>query len=367
MTSRPRGRHLRQPPSHSSRCALETGEPGLAQAGVGQLRLAMGIIETRAGNLAAARPLLESSILHRPVGRGARHGWLRSSRQAGKTGRCHRATFARRSPPVEAKQHPLSAGRSSTSTSSRSRRTSARPTRPRPHSLRRSEQRSTHASAPNNPVEKGPLREAPRARALPLLGCGGAAEGNRARLPSRRAKTSTSSRPPCSKPPASVPAKRRGRRACRGRPRSVSAELDERRSPSDAALRPALHRERNATARTDGTATRALASIRDLRTAVWPSRSAPAGLGKSKDADLVAAAPIDRTEDRGRVLQTARSQKDCRRRKRRRSGSRRRAAKSSGHSSWSKCSRPASSVGAARSAERTWCPPVCRFLLAPRH
>jgi lipoprotein NlpI len=68
--------------------------------------------------------------------------------------------------------------------------------------------------------------------------------------------------------------------------RGLSAELDD-----DDLVYAALwllFTEKDAKARTDGTATRALASIRD--DGRWPSRLAQWGLGKLKDADLVAAA-----------------------------------------------------------------------------
>ena len=75
-----------------------------------------------------------------------------------------------------------------------------------------------------------------------------------------------------------------GARAAVGR--GLSAELED-----DDLVYAALwllFTEKDAKARTDGTATRALASIRD--DGRWPSRLAQWGLGKVKDADLVAAA-----------------------------------------------------------------------------
>ena len=144
-----------------------------------------------------------------------------------------------------------------------------------------------------------------------------------------------------------------GARAAVGR--GLSAELDDDDFVYAALW--LLFTEKDAKARTDGTATRALASIRD--DGRWPSRLAQWGLGKLKDADLVAAARFDRTEDRGRVLHCP-GQKD-RRRERGRFRPRR-GGQELGDRSGRGAAGPRALVGARRDSPTDRCRLVCRFL-----
>jgi tetratricopeptide (TPR) repeat protein len=250
--------------------------------GVGQLRLAMGIIETRAGNLAAARPLLESSVSTDPSVE-ALVTLAAIERQAGKT-EAALAQLSKALSTPEAKQNPLSAGEAHLGVFEIQKDLGAA-----------DKAKAALASAlgatldarkrASSPVAKG-HSERLLARVLFRFSdaAGAARATERAFVAAGQDKHELAATVLEASQRAFLKKDVAGARAAVGR--GLSAELDD-----DDLVYAALwllFTERDAKARTDGTATRALASIRD--DGRWPSRLAQWGLAKVKDTDLVAAA-----------------------------------------------------------------------------
>ncbi len=255
---------------------------GRLQPDPGQLRLAMGIIETRAGNLSAARPLLESSASTDPSVE-ALVTLAAIERQAGKMDAAL-AQLARALSTPEAKVNPLSAGEAHLNVFEIQKDLGAG-----------DKAKAALASAlgstldarkrASNPVAKG-HSERLLARVLFRFSdvAGAARATERAFVAAGQDKHELAATVLEAGQRAFLKKDVTAARAAVGR--GLSAELED-----DDLVYAALwlaFTERDAKARTDGTAARALASIRD--DGRWPSRLAQWGLGKLKDADLVAAA-----------------------------------------------------------------------------
>jgi tetratricopeptide (TPR) repeat protein len=255
---------------------------GKLAPGVPQLRLAMGILETRAGNLAAARPLLESSASTDPTVE-ALVTLAAIDRQAGKTDAAL-AQLARALSTPEAKQNPLSAGEAHLNVFEIQKDIGAS-----------DKAKAALASAlgatldarkrASSPMAKG-HSERLLARVLFRFSdsAGAARATERAFLLAGQDKHELAATVLEAAQRAFLKKDVAGARAAIGR--GLSAELDDDDLVYGALW--LLFTEKDAKARPDGTATRALASIRD--DGRWPSRLAQWGLGKIKDADLLAAA-----------------------------------------------------------------------------
>ncbi len=255
---------------------------GKVEPGVARLRLAMGSIETRAGNLAAAKPLLESSIFFEPSVE-ALVTLAAIERQAGKPDAAL-VQLSRALATPEAKQNPLSAGEAQLNI----------------YEVHKDMGAADKAKAAlvsaltvtlearkraNNAVTKG---HAERLLARVLFrfsdAAGAARATERAFVAAGQDKRELSATVLEAAQRAFLRKDVAAARAAVNR--GLAGEL-----PDDDLVYAALwllFTERDAKARSDGTATRALASIKD--DGRWPSRLAAWGLGRTKEADLHAAA-----------------------------------------------------------------------------
>jgi tetratricopeptide (TPR) repeat protein len=252
------------------------------EPGVAQLRLAMGILETRAGNLSAARPLLESSASMEPSVE-ALVTLAAIERQAGKNDAAL-AQLSRALSTPEARQNPLSAGEAHLNVFEIEKDLGAS-----------DKAKAALASAlgatldarkrASNPVVKG-HSERLLARVLFRFAdtAGAARATERAFVAAGQDKHELAATVLEAAQRAFLKKDVSAARTAVGR--GLSAEM-----PDDDLVYAALwllFTEKDAKARTDGTATRALASIRD--DGRWPSRLALWGLGRMKDGELIAAA-----------------------------------------------------------------------------
>ncbi len=255
---------------------------GKVQPGVARLRLAMGTIETRAGNLAAAKALLENSASMEPSVE-ALVTLAAIERQAGKP-EAALAQLTRALATPEAKQNPLSAGEAQLNA----------------YELHQDMGAADKAKAAlvsalnvtlearkraNNAVTKG---HAERLLARVLFrfsdAAGAARATERAFVAAGQDKRELSATVLEAAQRAFLKKDVTAARAAVNR--GLAGEL-----PDDDLVYAALwllFTERETKARSDGTATRALASIKD--NGRWPSRLAGWGLGRIKETDLHAAA-----------------------------------------------------------------------------
>jgi tetratricopeptide (TPR) repeat protein len=255
---------------------------GRLEPGPGRLELAMGTIETRAGNLTAAKPLLERSTVSEPTVE-ALLTLAAIERQAGHADNAV-ALLARALATTEAKQNPLSAGEAELGIfeiekdrgaldKAKAALTSAL------HATLDARQRAGDA------VTKGHA-ERLLARVLFRFADPAAAARatERAFLAAGQDKHELAATVLDAAQRAFLRKDVAAARAAVNR--GLAGDL-----PDDDVVYAALwllFTERETKSRTDGTATRALASIRD--DGRWPSRLAAWGLGRIKDSELIAAA-----------------------------------------------------------------------------
>ncbi|HEY3594812.1 MAG TPA: hypothetical protein VGL13_13100, partial [Polyangiaceae bacterium] len=255
---------------------------GRLEPSAGKLQLAMGTIETRAGNLPAAKPLLEKSLAAEPTVE-AMLTLAAIERQAGHADSAV-AYLARALATPEAKQNPLSAGEAQLGIfeiekdrgsvdKAKAALTSAL------HATLDARQRAGDA------VTKG---HAERLLARVLFRFADSAAAARA---TERAFVAAGQ----DKHELAATVLDASQRAFLHKDVNAARAAVNRGLSGDLADDDVVYAalwllftERETKARTDGTATRALASIRD--DGRWPSRLAAWGLGHIKDSDLAAAA-----------------------------------------------------------------------------
>jgi tetratricopeptide (TPR) repeat protein len=254
---------------------------GRLAPGVGQLRLTMGVIETHAGNLDAARSLLESSASTDPTVE-ALVTLAAIDRQAGKTDAAL-AQLARALSTTEAKRNPLAAGEAHLNVFEIQKDIGA--SDKAKAALASALGATLDARKRANGLDKA-HSERLLARVLFRFSdvAGAARATERAFVLAGQDKRELAATVLEAAQRAFLKKDVGAARNAIGR--GLSAELDDDDLVYGALW--LLFTEKDAKARPDGTATRALASIRD--DGRWPSRLAQWGLGKIKDSELVAAA-----------------------------------------------------------------------------
>ena len=255
---------------------------GKVEPSTARMRLAMGTIETRAGNLGAAKPLLESSVALDPSVEA--HLMLAAiERQAGKPDAAL-GQLARALSTPEAKQNPLSAADAHLNVFEiqKDRGATDKANAALASALAFTLEGRKRA---NNTIAKG---QAERLLARVLFrfsdAAGTARATERAFVAAGQDKRELAATVLDASQRAFLKKDVSGARAAVNR--GLAGEL-----PDDDLVYAALwlsFTEKDAKARSDGTAARALASIKD--DGRWSSRLALWGLGRMKDADLVTAA-----------------------------------------------------------------------------